>query len=105
MGKGSFDINFPPNTAEICATPGGAAVFGGSATPIALTPADRTRANTVYNHWGESLDRTAPLIIAFLSSLLQTARAFSFLPGLPIQIALATTASKKMISRLFFHVC
>jgi cytochrome c peroxidase len=55
-GKGSFDINFPPNTAEICATPGGAAVFGGSATPIALSPGDRTRANTVYNHWGESLD-------------------------------------------------
>src|SRR5207237_10327862 len=55
-GKGSFAISFPPNTAEICATPGGAAVFGGSATPIALSPGDRTRANTVYNHWGQSID-------------------------------------------------
>jgi len=55
-GKGSFDINFPPNTEEICATPGGAAVFGGSATPIALSPGDRTRANVVYDHWGQSID-------------------------------------------------
>src|SRR5947208_6425729 len=55
-GQGSFAISFPPNTAEICATPGGAAVFGGSATPIALSPGDRTRANTVYDHWGQSID-------------------------------------------------
>src|SRR2546428_1010945 len=55
-GKGSFAISFPPNTAEICATPGGAAVFGGSATPIALSPGDRTRANTVYDHCGQSID-------------------------------------------------
>src|SRR6184192_2908380 len=55
-GKGSFAISFPPNTAEICATPGVAAVFGGSATPIALSPGDRTRANTVYDHWGQSID-------------------------------------------------
>src|SRR6266699_2153005 len=55
-GKGSFAISFPPNTAEICATPGGAAVFGGSATPIALSPGDRTRANTVYDHWGQTID-------------------------------------------------
>src|SRR5256885_10157668 len=55
-GKGSFAISFPPNTAEICATPGGAAVFGGSAAPIALSPGDRTRANTVYDHWGQSID-------------------------------------------------
>src|SRR5437899_2456244 len=55
-GKGTFAISFPPNTAESCATPGGAAVFGGSATPIALSPGDRTRANTVYDHWGQSID-------------------------------------------------
>src|SRR5207244_13282641 len=55
-GKGSFAISFPPNTAEICATPGGAAVFGGSDTPIALSPGDRTHANTVYDHWGQSID-------------------------------------------------
>src|SRR5215469_12968651 len=43
-GKGSFDIKFPPETERICDMPGGAAVFGGNATPIQLTPEDRTRA-------------------------------------------------------------
>src|SRR5712671_6252622 len=55
-GKGSFDINFPHETARICATPGGAAVFGGSTTPIPLSASDRTRANTVYDHWAQSVD-------------------------------------------------
>ena len=55
-GEGSLDINFPPETAFICATPGGAAIFGGNTTPIRLSPADRTQANQVYNHWGQSLD-------------------------------------------------
>ena len=55
-GKGSLNINFPPETAQICATPGGAAVFGGSTTPIPLTPTDRTHANTVYDHWAQSID-------------------------------------------------
>ena len=35
-----FDINWPSSTEEICATPAGAAQFGGSATPI---PLDRSR--------------------------------------------------------------
>ncbi len=55
-GKGSFDINFPAETEQICATPGGAAAFGGNTTPVPLTPTDRNRANTVYDHWGQSLD-------------------------------------------------
>jgi cytochrome c peroxidase len=55
-GKGSLDINFPHDTAQICATPGGAAVFGGSTTPIPLSAADRTRANTVYDRWAQSID-------------------------------------------------
>ncbi|TMP90951.1 MAG: hypothetical protein E6L08_12120 [Verrucomicrobia bacterium] len=55
-GKGSFDINFPPDTAQICATPGGAAVFGGDIQPVKLTAVDRIRSNEVYNHWGQSLD-------------------------------------------------
>src|SRR2546425_3534264 len=55
-GKGSFDISFPANTADICATPGGAAVFGGSATPVQLSAVDRIRSNEVYNHWGQSID-------------------------------------------------
>ena len=55
-GKGSFEISFPHETAQICATPGGAAVFGGSTTPIPLSAADRTRANTVYDRWAQSID-------------------------------------------------
>ena len=45
---------FPSNTEQICATPEGRR-FGGSATPIALSPEDRTKANNVYDHWGQSL--------------------------------------------------
>jgi cytochrome c peroxidase len=55
-GIGSFDISFPANTAQICSTPNGAAQFGGSATPVHLSPEDRTRSNTVYNEWGLSID-------------------------------------------------
>src|SRR5437660_2333819 len=54
-GRGSFDINFPPETEQICATPGGAAVFHGDTTPVNLSPADRTRSNDVYNHWAQSV--------------------------------------------------
>jgi cytochrome c peroxidase len=54
-GKGSLDIKFPPKTEEICATPGGAAVFGTNTTPIRLSPANRTKANEAYNHWGQSI--------------------------------------------------
>jgi cytochrome c peroxidase len=52
-----FDINFPGNTEQICDTPGGAAVFGGSATPIQLSPQDRTKANNIYDHWGQSISK------------------------------------------------
>jgi cytochrome c peroxidase len=55
-GKGSLDINFPHDTAQICATPGGAAVFGVSTTPIPLSATDRTLANTVYDRWAQSID-------------------------------------------------
>src|SRR6266436_1804839 len=55
-GAGSLDIKFPRNTEAICATPGGASRFHGSATPIDLTPEDRTKANDVYGHWGQSVD-------------------------------------------------
>jgi cytochrome c peroxidase len=55
-GKGSFDIKFPRETERICSTPGGAAVFGRSTTPVALSVADRTRANTVYDRWAQSVD-------------------------------------------------
>ena len=29
--------------------------FGGSTTPIALSPVDRTKATNIYDHWGQSL--------------------------------------------------
>src|SRR5258707_15850158 len=55
-GAGSFDIGFPRDPAEICATPGGAPVFHGSTTPLPLSANDRTRANIVYDHWAQSID-------------------------------------------------
>ena len=55
-GAGSLDIGFPRDTAGICATPGEAAVFHGSATPVPLSAPDRTRANTIYDHWAQSID-------------------------------------------------
>src|SRR5882724_4628339 len=55
-GQGSFDINFPPDTEQIGAIPGGAAVFQGNVEPVNLSPADRLRSNEVYNHWAQSID-------------------------------------------------
>src|ERR1700719_4427629 len=55
-GQDSLDIKFPNNTESICETPGGAAVFGGDPEPIKLTPEERTEADTVYDHWGASID-------------------------------------------------
>jgi cytochrome c peroxidase len=55
-GQDSLDIKFPPDTEQICATPGGAAVFGGNPEPIKLKTEDRTQAETAYDHWGASID-------------------------------------------------
>jgi cytochrome c peroxidase len=54
-GKDSLNLNFPPDTAQICATPGGASVFGTNTTPVQLSPEDRTRSNNAYDHWAQSL--------------------------------------------------
>jgi cytochrome c peroxidase len=54
-GAGSFDITWPANTAQICATPNGASVFNGNATPLMLSSADRTRSDSDYDHWAQSL--------------------------------------------------
>jgi cytochrome c peroxidase len=54
-GKGSLDINFPPETEDICRTPGGAAVFGENTQPVPLSPTDRNRANAAYDDWGHSM--------------------------------------------------
>jgi len=51
----SFNINWPSNTAEICATPAGASQFGSNPSPIALSADDRTKANNIYDHWGQSI--------------------------------------------------
>jgi cytochrome c peroxidase len=55
-GEDSLDIKFPHDTEEICATPGGAAVFGTDTTPVRLKPEDRLLANRVYDNWAQSLD-------------------------------------------------
>jgi cytochrome c peroxidase len=47
-----FDINFPSNAEQICSTPGGNFP---TATPIALSAVDRTKANNIYDHWGQSI--------------------------------------------------
>ena len=57
-GVDSLNISFPSNTEQICDTPGGAATFGGNTTPVGLSQVDRERANTVYDHWGQSISST-----------------------------------------------
>src|SRR5712672_3514726 len=54
-GEGSLDIHFPGNTEAICATPGGAAAFGGNTTPVNLNREERLKANEAYNHWAQSI--------------------------------------------------
>jgi cytochrome c peroxidase len=72
-GAGSLAIQFPNNTEKICATPGGAASLGqaagGNTTPIPLSPADRTKANRVYDNWGQSISsyEASPRLSAFSS--------------------------------------
>ncbi len=48
-----FDINWPSNTEQVCSTPQGA--FPTTTTPVTLSPTDRTRANNIFDHWGQSL--------------------------------------------------
>jgi cytochrome c peroxidase len=68
-GAASLTIAFPSNTAQICDTPGGAAIFGTNTQPIALSPSDRDRATQVFNHWAQSLDayEASPDVSAFSS--------------------------------------
>jgi cytochrome c peroxidase len=82
-GAGSLDIEFPPETAGICSTPGGAAAFGGSATPIPLNFEDRTKADRVYDNWGQSISflESSNDISPFTSKVdasLQTPPAYTF---------------------------
>jgi cytochrome c peroxidase len=54
-GAGALDIKFPHDAEAICGTPGGAAIFGTYTTPVKLSPDDRTKANRVYDNWGQSI--------------------------------------------------
>ena len=64
-----MDIKFPPNTEDICGTPGGASVFGTNTMPIRLSPDDRNKATNVFNHWAQSIDQyeTSTDVSAFSS--------------------------------------
>jgi cytochrome c peroxidase len=55
MGCDPSTIHWPSNTEAICGTPAGAAELGSNPSPIALSPDDRTKANNVYDHWGQSI--------------------------------------------------
>src|SRR5258706_6281201 len=57
-GAGSLDIKFPPNTEQICETPGGAMAFGTNTMPIRLTPEDRAQAHNVFDHCDESPEQS-----------------------------------------------
>jgi cytochrome c peroxidase len=65
----SLDINFPSDTEKICDTPAGAAIFGSNTTPIYLSPQDRAKASSVYDHWGQSISKfeSSPDVSAFSS--------------------------------------
>lgn len=54
-GTGSLDISWPANVDMVCATPKGAAIFGTNATPLNLTPTDRTRANQAFDEFGQAI--------------------------------------------------
>ncbi len=66
-----LDIRFPGNTEDICETPGGAKVFGTDVTPIRLSPEDRAKANSVYDHWGQSISffEDSPQVSPFTSKV------------------------------------
>jgi cytochrome c peroxidase len=55
-GAGSLSsITWPADTASICATPGGSAVFGTNPYPVALSPSDRVNATNDFDHWAQSI--------------------------------------------------
>ncbi len=68
-GAGSFGIKWPPKTEEICETPLGAAVLGGSNTPVPLSAEDRARANWAFDHFAQAITayEGSPDISAFSS--------------------------------------
>jgi cytochrome c peroxidase len=54
-GNGSLQLNFPADVKQVCSTPKGAAIFNGNATPLNLSPADRTRANQAFDEFAQAI--------------------------------------------------
>lgn len=54
-GTGSLEITWPPDVGTVCTTPKGAAIFGTNATPLTLSPSDRTRANQAFDEFGQAI--------------------------------------------------
>src|SRR6201997_4605715 len=54
-GTGSLEINWPADVKTVCSTPKGAASLGGNATPLNLSPADRTRAQQAYDEFAQAI--------------------------------------------------
>jgi cytochrome c peroxidase len=54
-GTGSLDINWPSDVATVCSTPKGAAIFGTNATPLTLSPSERTRAQQAFDEFGQAI--------------------------------------------------
>ena len=55
FGAGSLEINWPSDVQSVCSTPKGAAVFGTNATPLQLSPTDRTLASKDFDEFGQSI--------------------------------------------------
>jgi cytochrome c peroxidase len=56
FGTGSISsISWPSDVAKVCSTPKGAAVLGGSSTPLTLSTEDRTRANQAFDEFGQAI--------------------------------------------------
>jgi cytochrome c peroxidase len=55
FGAGSLEINWPSDVQNVCSTPKGAAVFGTNATPLQLSPTDRTLASKDFDEFGQSI--------------------------------------------------
>jgi cytochrome c peroxidase len=54
-GAGSLEITWPADVKKVCSTPKGAAIFGGNATPLNLSPAERTRANQAFDEFAQAI--------------------------------------------------
>src|SRR6201997_2537038 len=71
FGVGSLEIHWPSDVATVCSTPKGAAVFGTNATPLPLSPTDRTLASKDYDEFGQAIaayegsDKVSPFTSKF----------------------------------------